>query len=98
MADYKRSCSREECAMPMRTDCAHFRSRTFPNGESVSSCELGLAPDAPWRCPDNCPAFERRLVDAVGWHGADAFEQQKPEDDPDFDGAADVLGETEQIL
>jgi len=31
---------------------------------------LDLAPEAPWRCPENCPSYHRRLAD-VGWvHGS----------------------------
>ena len=37
--------------MPMRQECKHFESRTYPNGETVRKCDLDLAPDAPWRCP-----------------------------------------------
>ena len=29
---------------------------------------LDLAPEAPWRCPEECPRYERRMIDA----GADA--------------------------
>ena len=27
----------------------------YRNGETVRKCNLDLAPDAPWRCPDDCP-------------------------------------------
>ena len=56
--------------MPMRTECKHFESRTYRNGETVRKCDLDLAPDAPWRCPDNCPAYERRLADRSWTHGS----------------------------
>ena len=48
--------------MPMRTECKHFESRTYPNGDTVRKCNLDLAPDAPWRCPEHCPRYERRLA------------------------------------
>ena len=50
----------------MRQDCKYFESRTYPNGDTVRKCDLDLAPEAPWRCPDNCPKFTRRLAD-VTW-------------------------------
>ena len=50
----------------MRQDCKYFESRTYPNGETVRKCDLDLAPEAPWRCPDDCPKFTRRLAD-VNW-------------------------------
>jgi len=46
--------------MPMRDDCRHFESRTYGNGETVRKCDLDLAPEAPWKCPDDCPSFTRR--------------------------------------
>jgi hypothetical protein len=56
--------------MPMREDCKHFQSRTYASGEVARFCVLDLAPEAPWRCPDDCKAYERRLADA-GWeHGS----------------------------
>ncbi len=53
----------------MRTECKHFESRTYRNGETVRKCDLDLAPDAPWRCPQDCPKYERRLADAAWTHG-----------------------------
>ena len=50
----------------MRQDCKYFESRTYPNGETVRKCDLDLAPEAPWRCPDDCPKYTRRLAD-VNW-------------------------------
>lgn len=52
--------------MPMREDCKHYATRTYANGEIVRMCRLDLAPEAPWKCPENCPSFERRTWDA-GW-------------------------------
>jgi hypothetical protein len=42
--------------MPMREECKNFESRTYANGETVRKCNLDLAPEAPWRCPDPCTA------------------------------------------
>lgn len=53
----------------MRQDCKYFESRTYPSGDTVRKCDLDLAPEAPWRCPEACPKYERRLAD-VNWnHG-----------------------------
>ena len=50
----------------MREECKHFQSRTYASGEIARFCRLDLAPEAPWRCPENCPKYERRMGDA-GW-------------------------------
>jgi hypothetical protein len=56
--------------MGMREECKHFQSRTYSSGETARFCVLGLAPDQPWSCPEDCPTYERRLAD-VGWsHGS----------------------------
>ncbi|MGD0083667.1 MAG: hypothetical protein ABSD78_10775 [Acidimicrobiales bacterium] len=55
--------------MPMREECKHFQSRTYASGEVARFCVLDLAPEAPWRCPDNCPRYQRRLADAGWQHG-----------------------------
>jgi len=56
--------------MPMRVNCKFFESRTYPNGETVRKCDLDLAPEAPWRCPDDCEAFTPRLADVNWSHGS----------------------------
>jgi len=56
--------------MPMRESCKYFESRTYPNGESVRKCDLDLAPEAPWRCPEECPAYTPRLADVNWQHGS----------------------------
>ena len=56
--------------MPMRTECKNFESRSYPNGDTVRKCSLDLAPDAPWRCPEPCPRYERRLADVAWTHGS----------------------------
>ncbi len=55
--------------MPMREGCKFFESRTYPNGETVRKCDLDLAPEAPWRCPNDCKAFQPRLADVNWQHG-----------------------------
>ena len=56
--------------MAMREDCKHFQSRTYASGEIARFCVLDLAPEAPWRCPDDCPSYERRLADVTSTHGS----------------------------
>ena len=51
----------------MREDCRYYESRTYATGDVVRKCRLDLAPEAPWRCPDDCPSFVRRTYDA-GWN------------------------------
>ncbi len=83
----------------MRTECKHFESRSYPNGDTVRKCNLDLAPDAPWRCPDQCPRYERRLADAAWTHGSLVVSATPPEPDGLDDGsAAAVLDEAEDIL
>jgi hypothetical protein len=85
--------------MPMRTECKNFESRTYPNGDTVRKCNLDLAPDAPWRCPDNCPKFERRLADVAWTHGSLVVPPTPPEPAGLDDGtAAALLDEAEDIL
>jgi hypothetical protein len=85
--------------MPMREECKNFESRTYSNGETVRKCNLDLAPDAPWRCPDNCPAYERRLAD-VNWSHGSIVTPVTPEEPPGIDDgtAAAVLDEAEDII
>ena len=87
--------------MPMRQDCKNFESRTYANRETVRKCNLDLAPEAPWRCPDNCPAYERRLADVAWEHGTLVTPATPPE--PPGVGADDgrvaaVLDEAEDIV
>jgi hypothetical protein len=85
--------------MPMRTECKNFESRTYPNGDTVRKCNLDLAPDAPWRCPENCPSYERRLADAAWTHGSLVVPPTPPEPAGLDDGsAAALLDEAEDIL
>ena len=77
--------------MPMRTECKHFESRTYPNGDTVRKCNLDLAPDAPWRCPEPCPKFERRLADVAWTHGSLVVPPTPPEPASVADGSAAAL-------
>ena len=82
--------------MTMREECKQFESRTYSNGETVRKCNLDLAPEAPWRCPDNCPKYERRLVD-VNWAHASLVAPPTP-DEPEGEGIAELLDEAEDIV
>ena len=83
----------------MRTECKHFESRTYANGDAVRKCNLDLAPEAPWRCPDDCPKYERRLADVAWVHGS-AVLPRTPEEVPGLDdgSAAAVLDAAEEIV
>jgi hypothetical protein len=85
--------------MPMREECKNFESRTYANGETVRKCNLDLAPDAPWRCPDPCVGYERRLAD-VNWSHGTLVTPSTPVEPPGIDdgSAAAVLDEAEDII
>jgi hypothetical protein len=84
--------------MPMRQECKNFESRTYPNGETVRKCHLDLAPDAPWRCPENCPKYERRMD--AGWTYGTVVPPKTPDEPPGLDdgSAAALLDEAEDHL
>jgi len=84
----------------MRTDCRHYQSRTYGSGEAVRKCVLDLAPEAPWKCPADCPKYERKMIDA-GWQYG-SLTPKKPDvpeplsaSDPDV---AALLDEAESIV
>jgi hypothetical protein len=82
----------------MRTNCKFYESRTYPSGESVRKCDLDLAPEAPFRCPDNCPAFKPRMAD-IGWTYGSLQSDLGPAQPKGFDeSAAALLDEAENIV
>ncbi|MFN8017643.1 MAG: hypothetical protein U0P45_05930 [Acidimicrobiales bacterium] len=87
--------------MPMRQDCKFFESRTYANGETVRKCDLDLAPEAPWRCPEDCKGFQKRLAD-VNWQHGTLVTPATPEEPPGLDEHADdiaaLLDEAEDIV
>ncbi|MEY4157671.1 MAG: hypothetical protein RL743_166 [Actinomycetota bacterium] len=85
--------------MPMKTECKHYETRTYANGDAMRKCTLDLAPDAPWRCPDACPKYERRLADAAWVHGS-VIAPRTPAEPPGLDdgSAAAVLDAAEDIV
>ncbi len=80
----------------MREECKNFESRTYPDGETVRKCNLDLAPEAPWRCPEDCSAFEPRLAD-VNWSHGTLVTPPTP-DEPTGEGIAELLDEAEDII
>lgn len=82
--------------MGMRVECKNFESRTYANGETVRKCNLDLAPEAPWRCPDDCPKFERRLADVNWAYGSVVVPPTPPE--PVGEGIAELLDAAEDIV
>ena len=50
-----------ELSMGMRHSCINFEGMFFLRGDR-SRCKLGLAPDAPKKCPPNISSFERSQV------------------------------------
>jgi hypothetical protein len=83
--------------MSMREDCEHYQSRTYSDEEVARFCELGLAPEAPWRCPDDCGSYVRRLVDLTFDRGSLAAREVEKEPDADQDELK-LLEEAEEIL
>ena len=89
---------RQNATVPMRTDCRHYESRTYGSGEVVRKCRLDLAPEAPWRCPDDCVGFEKRRIDA-GWQvGSLASSVRTPEAEPEGEDVSALLDEAEDIV
>ena len=82
----------------MRQECKHYESRTYANGDTVRKCNLDLAPDAPWRCPEPCAKFERRQD--AGWTYGSVLPPVTPNEPPGLDdgSAAAVLDEAEAVL
>jgi hypothetical protein len=82
----------------MRTNCKFYESRTYASGESVRKCDLDLAPEAPFRCPENCPAFKPRMAD-IGWTYGTLQSDLGPAQPKSFDeSAAALLDEAENIV
>ncbi|MCY3851685.1 MAG: hypothetical protein OXF75_12945 [Acidimicrobiaceae bacterium] len=86
--------------MPMRQDCKYFESRTYANGDTVRKCDLDLAPEAPWRCPDDCPKYTRRMAD-VNWSHGSLITPATPEEPASLgsdDSIAALLDAAEDII
>ncbi len=84
----------------MRTNCHQYESRSYPNGDTVRKCNLDLAPEAPWRCPEDCPKYEPRQLDA-GWvHGSLGVNNfaEEPTSLGEDDSIAALLDQAEEIV
>ena len=76
----------------MREDCKFFQSRMYGSGDAARFCALDLAPEAPWRCPEECPRYQKAPTDAGL---ARASTRSEPQMGP---GVADVLGAASGII
>jgi hypothetical protein len=84
--------------MGMRTDCRNYESRTYASGETVRMCRKDLAPEAPWRCPENCPGFEFKSNDG-GWTTGSLSYKPSDEEPPVLDdNAIAMLDSAEDII
>jgi hypothetical protein len=79
----------------MRIECRHYETRTYTGGETVRKCDLDLAPEAPWRCPEDCPKYERRSD--IAWSWGTAVAPPTPSV-PDGKGIAELLDAAEDIV
>ena len=82
----------------MREDCRHFESRTYPGGEVARFCTLDLAPEAPWRCPDDCAQYERTLIDGSFVTSPLGRSEVEPEPDEKPEDIQDLLDDAEMIV
>jgi hypothetical protein len=81
----------------MREDCKFFQSRTYPSGDVARFCALDLAPEAPWRCPEHCPRYEKRIGDAGFARGS--MIEPAPGPEPELgSGVAALLDSAEEII
>jgi hypothetical protein len=83
----------------MRADCKHYETRTYNTGDAVRKCNLDLAPEAPWRCPDACVSFTKRMAD-VNWQHGTLITPPTPQEPAGLgDGTvAALLDEAEDIV
>lgn len=90
---------RENSPMPMRSDCKHYDSRTYATGEVVRKCRLDLAPEAPWRCPEDCAGYVQRRGD-VGWQYGSLVAERAGGTEPEPKGSdvASLLDAAEDIV
>jgi len=84
--------------MAMREDCKHFQSRTYASGEVARLCLLDLAPEAPWRCPDDCASYEHRLVDVTWTHGSLVAPPVESEPEEPAGDVSELLASAEEIV
>src|SRR5436309_2665685 len=88
------------CTVPMREDCCHYESRTYDDGEVARFCTLDLAPEAPWRCPEACPRYERIMIVAADFEKGSLAHTPPVEEEPGgpVDDIVEVLADAESIV
>lgn len=82
----------------MRENCRHFQSRTYDTGEVARFCVLNLAPEAPWRCPDDCARYQPDIIDASFVVGSLNRPTVEPEPDEPAEEVATILAEANAIV
>lgn len=82
----------------MREDCRHFQSRTYDTGEVARFCVLNLAPEAPWRCPTDCPKYQRDIIDGSFVVGSLVRPPVESEPDEPGEEVSEVLSEASAIV
>lgn len=82
----------------MREDCRHFQSRTYDTGEVARFCVLNLAPEAPWRCPDDCNRYQRDIIDGSFVTGPLVRPEVESEPDEPAGDIAGILDEADAIV
>ncbi len=82
----------------MREDCRHFQSRTYDTGEVARFCVLSLAPEAPWRCPEDCSKYHPDMIDGSFVTGSLVRPpvEEEPESDPGE--LAQLLDEADAVV
>src|SRR4051794_1105315 len=85
----------------MREDCCHYETRTYDDDREVARfCTLGLAPEQPWRCPDDCSRYERILMIGRDFQQGKLGGTPEVEEEPDGDSEeiAAMLADAETIV
>jgi hypothetical protein len=84
--------------VPMREDCRHFQSRTYDTGEVARFCVLDLAPEAPWRCPEDCAKYQRDIIDTTFVQGSLVRPPVEAEPDDPPEDIAELLDAAEDVV
>jgi len=83
----------------MREDCCHYETRTYDDGEVARFCTLDLAPEAPWRCPADCPRYERIIMIASDFEQGSLHPPPvEAEPDAPVEDIVGVLDDAEDIV
>jgi hypothetical protein len=85
-------------SVTMRENCRHFQSRTYDTGEVARFCVLNLAPEAPWRCPDDCAQYQPDMIDGSFVVGSLYRPPVESEPDEPAEDVAGVLSEAGLIV